>query len=157
MLNASISALRKSVEKGMKEDQRARTRIVSLEEAIRKAEEGERDSRTREMDACEDRIRELEELEEEVEEELERRKKGKGPAPPPPKVEVEPPPPPPEASQEEGGEEEEAHEGIADLAKELDALNKLIDEAEKETRKKAKDTLRALEQELSQIDAEIVQ
>lgn len=155
VLNASISALKKSVEKGMKEDQRARTRIVGLEEAIRKAGEGEREMRTREMDACEERIKELEDLEEEVNLELERRKSGKAPLPAPVPVE-EPPPPPPEQN-EEGGEEEEAHEGIADLAKELDALNKMIDEAEKETRRKAKETLRALEMELSQIDHEITQ
>lgn len=158
VLNASIQALKKSVEKGMKEDQRARTRIVSLEEAIRKAGEGERESRTKEMDACEERIRELEELEEEVKEELERRKEGKAPTPAP---KVEPDPTPvagPEASTaaEEGGEEEDTHEGIADLARELDSLNKLIDEAEKETRRKAKDSLRSLEMELSQIDHEIL-
>lgn len=163
VLNASISSLRKSVEKGMKEDQRARTRIVGLEEAIRKAGEGEKEMRTSELEACEERLRELGELESEVREELERRKEGKPIVPTPQPAPPTPPPPPPirvEAdvlSHEDGNDDDEPQEGIADLARELDHLNKMIDEAEKETRRTARDTVKALESELTQIDAEITQ
>lgn len=161
VLNASISSLRKSVEKGLKEDQRARTRIVGLEEAIRKAGEGEREMRTSEMEACEERLRRIESLEAEVKEELERRKEGKMATPVTPHL---PPPVPPIAAQDnetpnpdEGNEEEEPHEGIAELARELDHLNKMIDEVEKETRRTARDTIKTLEHELNQIDGEITQ
>ena len=77
VLQASISALKKSVEKSIKEDQRARTRIVGLEEAIRKAREGEHDMRTTEKEACEGSILELQQLEQEVKAELEGKKEGK--------------------------------------------------------------------------------
>ncbi|KAK4705287.1 hypothetical protein P7C70_g917, partial [Phenoliferia sp. Uapishka_3] len=162
VLNASISALKKSVEKGMKEDQRARTRIVSLEEAIRKAREGEKDMRTREREVCEERIKELERIEEEVKEDLARRKEGKlkstdGSGAHTPVSAVPPTPPPPPPVEEAPEEEEGDGVGIADLAKELDALNKRIEEAETKRMTKAQETLASLEAELSQIENDLNQ
>ncbi|KAM0791031.1 hypothetical protein ACM66B_004328 [Microbotryomycetes sp. NB124-2] len=160
VLNASISALKKNVEKGLKEDQRARTRIVGLEEAIRRTSDGTRDMRTVEMEACEERIRELCELEEEVREELERRKdSSKGPSAHVVRAALERErrrdPSPVRQADEAGGDDEESHEGIGELSRELDTLNRSIDEAEKQTSRNVKETLRALEHELAHIEDEI--
>lgn len=150
VLNSSISALKKSVEKGQKEDQRARSRIVAIEEAIRKARDAEAEMRGAERQRCEDRVHELEREEIEVAEELKRRKAGGQLTP----VKVAPPTPP----TQEDEQEEEGHEvGLADLAKELDALNRRIDEAESDRRAKAADTLRLLELELGQIENDLNQ
>lgn len=150
VLQASISALKKSVEKSIKEDQRARTRIVGLEEAIRKAREGEHDMRTTEKEACEGSILELQQLEQEVKAELEGKKEGKQLATTTVQQDV------PVA--DDAGEEEEGPEaGIGELAKELEMLHKRIEEAEKERRKKAKETLRSLEVELGQLEGELIQ
>ncbi|KAK4046361.1 Polynucleotide 5'-hydroxyl-kinase grc3 [Microbotryomycetes sp. JL201] len=156
VLNASISALKKNVEKGLKEDQRARTRIVGLEEAIRRTSDGTRDMRTIEMEACEERIRELCDLEEEVREELERRRDNKGPSAHIVRAALERRrEPSPVRPTDELGDDEESHEGIGELARELDSLNRSIGEAEQETSRKAKDTLRTLEHELAHIEDEI--
>ncbi|KAL8279724.1 hypothetical protein RQP46_007819 [Phenoliferia psychrophenolica] len=161
VLNASISALKKAVDKGMKEDQRARTRIVSLEEAIRKAREGEVEVRTRERQRTEKRIEELRIEEEEVRGELVRKKEGRSltplavvVAPPPPP----PPPTPPAAAHDDEQEDDGHHEiGLADLAKELDTLNRRIEDVEAERRTVAHESLRVLELELAQLEMDLNQ
>lgn len=163
-MNASISALKKSVEKGMKEDQRARTRIVGLEEGIRKAKEAEVEARESDYWECEERIAELDIIEREVKEELERRRLGGKKAVSASSSTSDLIPhhvadlhhlhrDHHEETEDEGGH----HEGLADIAKELDALNSLIAKAEKDSRQRAKDTLRALELELGQIEGELTQ
>lgn len=147
VLNASISALRKSVEKGMKEDQRARSRIVSLEDGIRKAKDAELEARESESQECEERIAELVEEEARIKAELDRKRSGKK------EMQIVEVP----VVHDEGGEEEDAHEGLGELARELDAINHAIERAEKERRQTSKDALRALEVELGQIEGELIQ
>jgi hypothetical protein len=151
VLHASISALKKSVDKSLKEDQRARTRIVGLEETIRKARENERDMRTVEKDACEESIDELEQIEKDVKAELLRIKSGKRTVVPPVPVVV-------ERRESEEGEEEEGNEiGVRELAKELDSLQRRIDEAQQSKKKKAKEMLRSLEVALGQVEGSLIQ
>ncbi|GAA5961154.1 hypothetical protein JCM21900_005882 [Sporobolomyces salmonicolor] len=177
----TLSSLRKTVEKAAKEDQRARTRIVSLEEAIRRAREAEDDMRGRERDEIEERLKELEKVEEETRRELEEWREGRREVRAPA---VSTPPPhagavkdkekqvdePPQADGGEGaaaGAEEdqpragESSEGpslnLAELAKELDALNKAIEAVEKEKAEKAGEVLQTLEREMTIVEGELIQ
>ena len=154
VLNSSILALKKSVEKGMKEDQRSRTRMVGLEEAIRKASEGAEAMRTREMELCKASLDDLVRLESESREELEKRKEGI-------KIVRSVVLPVEEPVHEEAPDEEEAGpedgDGLVELARELDALNKAIEIIDREKKKVAKENLRALEVDLGHIEGELIQ
>jgi hypothetical protein len=151
VLNSSIIALKKGVEKGMKEDQRSRTRIGGLEEAIRKAGEGEEELRKREMGEVEEQIREMNALEARAEIELEiKREMDKHPI----EVQVVSPVPYP-ALIDEGGEEEETVGSSAELARELDQLNKAIEEIEKDRSERAQVMRRALETEMGSLEGEL--
>lgn len=148
VLNASVSALKKSVDKGIKEDQRARTRIGGLEEAVRRAREGAESMRGGEAEECEERVREAEREEEEARGELGRRKEGSvggrgggGGL----------------GGQEQGEEGVGEEVDLAELARELDGLNKMIDELESERKVQATEALRALEAEMGHIEADLLQ
>lgn len=141
-MNSSIIALKKGVEKGMKEDQRSKTRIVGLEEAIRKAGSGEEHARTFAMDECERRIQELLDVEAKAKIELELKKNGKG------QVAHH------HASEEVVEEEEVPERGIVDLAKELDYLNKSIEALEKDKRERA-DAIGSLQAEIGSLEGEL--
>ncbi|SGZ24432.1 BQ5605_C023g09722 [Microbotryum silenes-dioicae] len=156
VLQASINALKKSVDKALKEDQRARTRIVGLEDAIRKATEGEKFMRLEERGDVEGALERLVREEEERGSELKRRKEGAG-----------------NIGKEEGvgmgnrkGEEEgngggnvapSGEVGVGELMKELDALNVKIEEKDKDERKKLQDAVKHLEAELTRLDNEFIQ
>ena len=110
--------------------------------------------RTREMELCKASIDDLVRLESESREELEKRKEGI-------KIVRSVVLPVEEPVQEEVQDEEEAGpedgDGLVDLARELDALNKAIEFIEREKRQVAKENLRALEVDLGQIEGELMQ
>lgn len=147
-LQSTISALKKSVDKGIKEDQRGRTRILTLEEAIRKAADGEREGEG-EGKRCEGLIAELVLREGEARRELTLRKEGKSTSIAVPVARVE------EPEVQEPNEEEEEHEladGIADLARELAALNKAIETVDLA---RAKEVFKGMEGEIGRIEGEL--
>lgn len=147
-LQSTISALKKSVDKGIKEDQRGRTRILTLEEAIRKAADGEREGEG-EGKRCEGLIAELVLREGEARRELTLRKEGKSTTIAVPVARVE------EPEVQEPNEEEEEHEladGIADLARELAALNKAIETVDLA---RAKEVFKGMEGEIGRIEGEL--
>lgn len=131
---------------------------MALEEGIRKAREAEEEIRGRERDEQEKRLREVEEEEENVQVELGDWKEGN-------KREG--------GAAAAGGEErrnstagiEEENKtvevngpsGLAELAKELDALNKAIDQVEREKSDKASEVLKALEREMNVVEGELIQ
>ena len=147
--------MKKTVEKAAKEDQRARSRIVALEEGIRRAREAEDEIKGREREDLELKLREVEEEENRVESELGDWKEGGG------------------GNKREGvvvvGEERRnsleenkvgevpGPSGLAELAKELDALNKAIEMVEREKSEKATEVLRALEREMNVVEGELIQ
>lgn len=141
-LQSSLLALKKAVEKGLKEDQRARTRIVSLEEAIRKAEEAERDAS--EGGAEWERVQQ--EYERELEREAEWTRKLEELAAG-------------EKDKDKGDKDKEDDENsaqLAELSRELDAINKSIEEASKLRDSLLKDQLHSLEMELAMVDDAIM-
>ncbi|GAA5942701.1 uncharacterized protein JCM15063_000865 [Sporobolomyces koalae] len=161
-LLATLSSLKKTVEKAAKEDQRARSRIVALEEAIRKAGEAERDVRGREKEQVEHRLREAEEEEEQVANSLGEWKEGKREVPQPDEerrnsataVVAEDSVP---ASGEPPTPVTAGPSNLAELAKELDALNKAIEAVEREKEEKAGEVLKALEREMTVVEGELIQ
>ena len=182
VLNASISALKKSVEKGMKEDQRSRTRMHGLEDAIRKAKDGARRMRTIDADDCDARIQELLEAEEELNDELGRRKEGSKrhsrdetsmPSPadattPSDRAAPRPPQSTSATATTAADDDDDAPKtpataqfntgpSLAELSRELDGLARMLDDTEKAQRKQAKDWLRSLESELGSLEGELIQ
>ena len=128
--------------------------MVGLEEAIRKAGEGAEAMRTREMELCEASIDDLVRLESESRDELKKRKEGI-------KIVRSVVMPVEEPVHEDVPDEEEPApedgDGLVELARELDALNKAIEFIDREKKQVAKDTLRALEMDLGQIEGELMQ
>lgn len=117
---------------------------MGLEEAIRKAGEGEEEIRTLEMDACEIRMGELILLEKEAKINLERQKKTT--------IDNQSHKSEVVVLVEEGEEQER---GTADLARELDYLNKSIEELEKHRKEHARATLKALRSEINSLEGEL--
>ncbi|GAA5982348.1 hypothetical protein JCM5350_006152 [Sporobolomyces pararoseus] len=170
-LLATLSSLRKTVEKTAKEDQRARSRIVALEEAIRKAEKVEIEVRGKEKDEIEERLKMVEREEEKVRKVLEDWKEGGGKRPESISAAI--------GAVEErrnstddskpantsGNDSNSTTTGgggggtsnLAELAKELDALNKAIEAVEREKAEKAGEVLKALEREMSTVEGELIQ
>lgn len=161
-LIASISSLRKAVEKAAKEDQRARTRIGSLEEAIRKAADAEDRMKGEERESVEDRKKELERIEEEARKELEEWREGKR------EVALPTPQPATPVREREGLDDEDPGdegqqepvamgESLPELAKELDSLNKAIEAADQQREEKANDVLKNIEREMQVVEGELMQ
>jgi hypothetical protein len=156
-LVATLTSLRKTVEKAAKEDQRARSRIVALEEAIRKAGIVEVEVRGKEKREVEERLREATDEEEKVRGVLGEWQEGGKPT----LVE--------ERRHSATGEDEGqraadtqqqqtgATSNLAELAKELDALNKAIEAVEKEKADKAGEVLKSLEREMMVVEGELIQ
>ncbi|BGP51313.1 hypothetical protein JCM10450v2_007251 [Rhodotorula kratochvilovae] len=144
-LLASLSSLRRALEKTAKEDQRARTRIQGLEEAIRRAGEAERAVRGEERDEVERRLAEVGEMEGTVRDELDEWREGRREVTLPPE---EPP---------EDSEDAPPGPGLADLARELDALNKAIDAAASERDAQASEVLLGIEREMQAVEGELIQ
>ncbi|KAI5478062.1 hypothetical protein MNV49_005525 [Pseudohyphozyma bogoriensis] len=165
-LLSSIAALRKAVEKGIKEDQRARSRLVGLEEGIRKAGEAEAEARE-ESQRIKDKsgekggtgastpISNANSTPAEKEKEKEKEKDA-------PKEKDVP-------KEKEGGKEKEREKddegeeddsnvvGLGELVRELEVLNRGIEEKEQERRRRVKENLRTLEVELGVIEGELIQ
>lgn len=110
--------------------------------------------RTREMELCKASLDDLVRLESESREELKKRKEGI-------KIVRSVVLPVEEPVHEEVPDEEEVGpedgDGLVELARELDALNKAIEVIDREKKQVAKENLRALEVDLDHIEGELIQ